>query len=182
EKPRKHRIESGRILPPRGANHPELYGAITVGTAYKLEATRPEWRLVYSLAVTADSEKEGGIPTSWSAEVDQFSSGAEDGQQRLFVISAGNNRSLLPNVDLWEQLDLAEIEDPAQALNALTVGAYTEKTTNDDPSFYGWSPFARAGDAAPASRSSVNWGWKKQAPYKPDVVARSEEHTSELQS
>lgn len=171
EIPLQHRIESGRILPPRGANDPELYGAITVGTAYKLEATRPEWRRVYSLAVTADSEKEGGIPTSWSAEVDQFSSGAEDGQQRLFVISAGNNRSLLPNVDHWEQLHLAEIEDPAQAWNALTVGAYTEKTTNDDPSFDGWSPFARAGDAAPASRSSVNWGWKKQAPYKPDVVA-----------
>ncbi len=166
-----HRIESGRILPPRGANDPELYGAITVGTAYKLETTRPEWRRVYSLAVTADSKKEGGIPTSWSAEVDQFSSGAEDGQQRLFVISAGNNCSLLPNVDHWEQLHLAEIEDPAQAWNALTVGAYTEKTTNDDPSFDGWSPFARAGDAAPASRSSVNWGWKKQAPYKPDVVA-----------
>ncbi|MCY1416201.1 Subtilase family protein [compost metagenome] len=123
------------------------------------------------MAVTADSEKEGGIPTSWSAEIDQFSSGAEDGRQRLFVISAGNNRSLLPNVDHWEQLHLAEIEDPAQAWNALTVGAYTEKTTNDDPSFDGWSPFARAGDAAPASRSSVNWSWKKQAPYKPDVVA-----------
>ena len=74
-------------------------------------------------------------------------------------------------MDHWEQLHLAEIEDPAQAWNALTVGAYTEKTTNDDPSFDGWSPFARAGDAAPASRSSVNWGWKKQAPYKPDVVA-----------
>lgn len=171
EIPLQHRIESGRILPPRGANDPELYGAITVGTAYKLEATRPEWRRVYSLAVTADSEKEGGIPTSWSAEIDQFSSGAEDGRQRLFVISAGNNRSLLPNVDHWEQLHLAEIEDPAQAWNALTVGAYTEKTTNDDPSFDGWSPFARAGDAAPASRSSVNWSWKKQAPYKPDVVA-----------
>lgn len=169
--PLRHRIESGRILPPHGANDPELYGAITVGTAYKLEATRPEWRRVYSLAVTADSEKEGGIPTSWSAEIDQFSSGAEDGQQRLFVISAGNNRSLLPNVDHWEQLHLAEIEDPAQAWNALTIGAYTEKTTNDDPSFDGWSPLARAGDAAPASRSSVNWGWKKQAPYKPDVVA-----------
>lgn len=169
--PLRHRIESGRILPPHGANDPELYGAITVGTAYKLEATRPEWRRVYSLAVTADSEKEGGIPTSWSAEIDQFSSGAEDGQQRLFVISAGNNRSLLPNLDHWEQLHLAEIEDPAQAWNALTIGAYTEKTTNDDPSFDGWSPLARAGDAAPASRSSVNWGWKKQAPYKPDVVA-----------
>lgn len=95
----------------------------------------------------------------------------EDGKQRLFVISAGNNRDLSPHVDHWEQLHLAEIEDPAQSWNALTIGAYTEKTTNDDPTFDGWSPFARAGDVAPASRSSVNWRWRKHAPYKPDLVA-----------
>jgi Subtilase family len=95
----------------------------------------------------------------------------EDRKQRLFVISAGNNRDLSPHVDHWEQLHLAEIEDPAQSWNALTVGAYTEKTTNDDPIFDGWSPFARAGDVAPASRSSVNWRWRKHAPYKPDLVA-----------
>ncbi|SCX37641.1 Subtilase family protein [Nitrosospira sp. Nsp1] len=167
----KHRIESGRILPPTGENDPELYGAITVGTAAKLEVERPEWRRVYSLAVTADPERMGGQPSSWSAEIDQFASGMEDGKQRLFVISAGNNRDLSPHVDHWEQLHLAEIEDPAQSWNALTIGAYTEKTTNDDPTFDGWSPFARTGDVAPASRSSVNWRWRKHAPYKPDLVA-----------
>lgn len=167
----KHRIESGRILPPTGGNDPELYGAITVGTAAKLEVERPEWHRVYSLAVTADPERMGGQPSSWSAEIDQFTSGMEDGKQRLFVISAGNNRDLSPHVDHWEQQHLAEIEDPAQSWNALTVGAYTEKTTNDDPTLDGWSPFARAGDVAPASRSSVNWRWRKHAPYKPDLVA-----------
>jgi subtilisin family serine protease len=167
----KHRIESGRILPPTGSNDPELYGAITIGTAAKLEIERPEWNRVYSLAVTVDPERVGGQPSSWSAEIDQAASGIEDGKQRLFVISAGNNRNLSPDVDHWEQLHLAEIEDPAQSWNALTVGAYTEKTTNDDPSFDGWSPFARAGDVAPASRSSVYWPWRKHAPYKPDLVA-----------
>lgn len=167
----KHRIESGRILPPTGSNDPELYGAITVGTAAKLEVERPEWNRVYSLAVTADPERTGGQPSSWSAEIDQFASGMEDGKRRLFVISAGNNRDLSPHIDHWEQLHLAEIEDPAQSWNALTIGAYTEKTTNNDPTFDGWSPFARAGDVAPASRSSVNWRWRKHAPYKPDLVA-----------
>lgn len=166
-----HRIESGRILPPAGSNNPELYGAITVGTAAKLEVARPDWRRVYSLAITADADGEGGLPTSWSAEIDQFSFGSEDGHRRLFVISTGNNRSLRPDLDHWDQLHFAEIEDPAQAWNALTVGAYTEKTTNDDPTLDGWSPMARAGDVAPASRSSVNWSWRKHAPYKPDVVA-----------
>ncbi|WP_347329847.1 S8 family peptidase [Marinimicrobium locisalis] len=166
-----HRIESARILPPSGNNDPELYGAITVGTAAKLETTHPEYSRVYSLAITTEAESVGGQPSSWSAEIDQYSCGMEDGKQRLFVISAGNNSELSPAVDCWEQLHVAEIEDPAQAWNAVTVGAYTEKTTNDDPLFAGWSPFAEPGDIAPAGRSSVNWGWRKQAPYKPDVVA-----------
>lgn len=166
-----HRIESARILPPAGSNDPELYGAITVGTAAKLEVGMPDCSRVYSLAVTAAPEREGGQPSSWSAEIDLFSSGMEDGKQRLFIISAGNNRDISPDLDYWEQVHLAQIEDPAQAWNALTVGAYTEKTTNDDPSFDGWSPLAESGDVAPATRSSVNWAWRKHAPYKPDVVA-----------
>ncbi len=167
-----HKIESGRILPPRGGNDPELYGAITVGTASMFEAERPTWRRVYSLAVTAPiGDKEGGLPTSWSSEIDLFCSGMVDDYQRLFVISAGNNRNLDPAVDYWDQLHLSQIEDPAQAWNALTVGAFTEKTTNDDPLFAGWSPLAKSGDVAPASRSSVNWSFRNQAAYKPDVVA-----------
>lgn len=167
----KHYIESGRILPPTGVNDPELYGAITIGTAVKLEIERPDINRVYSLAITVDPERVGGQPSSWSAEIDQAASGMEDGKQRLFVISAGNNRDLSPDVEHWEQLQLTEIEDPAQSWNALTIGAYTEKNTNDDPSFNGWSPLASAGDVAPTSRSSVNWPWRKHAPYKPDLVA-----------
>ncbi|WP_233440447.1 S8 family peptidase [Modicisalibacter coralii] len=166
-----YRIESGRILPPAGQNDPELYGAITVGTAAKLEINNPEFSRVYSLAVTSPADSISGQPSSWSAEIDQFAFGLEDDLQRLFVISAGNNQALHATVDYWDQVHLADIEDPAQAWNALTVGACTEKTINDDPDFANWAPFAHPGDVAPASRSSVNWGWKKQAPYKPDVVA-----------
>lgn len=166
-----HIIESARILPPEGNNDPLLYGAITVGAAYKLEVDRPDFNRVYSLAVTSDHERESGKPSSWSAEIDQFISGMQDGKRRLFVISAGNNLDLRPDQDYWDQVNLAEIEDPAQAWNAITVGAYTELTTNDDPYFAGWSPFALEGDVAPSSRSSVNWDWRKQAPLKPDIVA-----------
>lgn len=166
-----YRIESARILPPTGNNDPDLYGAVTVGTVAKLEVDIPDCSRVYSLAVTASPEREGGQPSSWSAEIDQFTSGLEDGKQRLFVISTGNNMNISPSLDHWEQVHLAQIEDPAQSWNALTIGAYTEKTTNDDPSFNGWSPLAFSGDIAPASRSAVNWAWRKSAPYKPDVVA-----------
>ncbi|MBQ4844879.1 S8 family peptidase [Pseudoalteromonas sp. MMG005] len=166
-----HVIESARILPPLGGNDPMLYGAITVGTAYKLEIDRPDMNRIYSLAVTSDYERESGRPSSWSAEIDQFCSGMEDGKRRLFVISAGNNLNISTALDYWEQVGLAQIEDPAQAWNAITVGAYTDMTTNDDPIFQGWSPFALAGDVAPSSRSSVNWSWRRHAPIKPDVVA-----------
>jgi hypothetical protein len=164
-----HRVESARILPPTGSNDPELYGAITVGTAEKLAISKPDWNRVYSLAVTADQEREGGQPSSWSAEIDQFASDMEDGKQRLFVISAGNSGEISPALDHWNQVHLAQIVAPAQSWNALSVGAYTEKTTNNDPDFDRWSPLAEPGDVAPSSRSAVNWRWRKHAPYKPQT-------------
>lgn len=166
-----HHIESARILPPNQNNDPELYGAVTVGTAAKLETERPEWNRVYSLAITSPAESVGGQPSSWSSEIDLSASGFYDGLQRLYVISAGNNPSIAAQPEYWDQIHLTQIEDPAQSWNALTIGAYTELTTNDDPTFEGWAPMAAAGDAAPATSSSNNWGWKKQAPFKPDIVA-----------
>lgn len=165
-----HRIESGRILPPTGLNDPELYGAITIETAGKLEAAHPNAMRVYSMAVTASSERDGGQPSSWSSTLDSYCSGEKDGKRRLFVVAAGNNRDLQPYPDYWDQAALCEIEDPAQSWNAITVGAYTEFTTNDAPVFDGWSPMASHGDLSPRSRTSLHWAWRKQAPFKPDVV------------
>ncbi|MEE8056228.1 MAG: S8 family serine peptidase [Pseudomonadales bacterium] len=166
-----HTIESGRIIPPTGKNDPELYGHITVGTAAKLYIERPELNRVYSLAITASNYNQEGIPSSWSSEIDRYTCGVEDDVPKLFVISAGNNSEIRPDIDYWDQVHLAQIEDPAQSWNALTVGAYTEKTTNDDQSFSGWAPLAKSGDVSPASRSSIHWSWRKQAPFKPDIVA-----------
>ena len=164
-------VESGRILPPNGSNPPGLLGQLTAGTASKLEIDRPLLPRVYSLAVTAALEPISGQPSSWSAEIDQFTSGAEDGTARLFIISAGNNPNVAPNTDHWDQVAQTPIEDPAQAWNALTVGAYTNQTSIQDITFDGWSPMAEAGDVAPQSSSSVNWEWRDQAPFKPDLVA-----------
>ncbi|EEP2129716.1 TPA: S8 family peptidase [Salmonella enterica subsp. enterica serovar Tamberma] len=165
-----YHIESGRILPPRTANNPALYGAITTGTSSRLELENPNWRRVYSLAVTAEPNAIGGQPSSWSAEIDKFCFGLEDDIQRLFIISAGNSQPTNLNIDYWDSVTLAEIEDPAQSWNALTIGAYTDKTTHTDPEYMGWSPFAASEDIAPSTRSSISWGWRKHAPYKPDLV------------
>ena len=127
-----YRIESGRILPPRGQNQPELYGAITKDTALKLEITHPERKRVYSMAVTAENNSLSGQPTSWSSTIDNFIFGAGDGVRRIFVVSAGNNRSIQPDASVWDQACLTQIEDPAQSWNSITVGAYTELIDNDD--------------------------------------------------
>jgi hypothetical protein len=164
-------IESGRIIPPTGVNPPELYGDITVSTAYKHETERPEYNRVFSLAITSPESSVSGMPSSWSAEIDRFTCGVDEDISRLFVISAGNNRDVRHDSDYWDQVALSPIEDPAQSWNALTVGAYTELSTIDDPAFDGWTAFAMPGDVSPSSRSSVNWTWRKQAPHKPDVVA-----------
>jgi hypothetical protein len=164
-------LESGRILPPRGANDPKLYGDITLGTLSKLELQRPEFNRVYSLAITTEPEYIGGQPSSWSAQIDDAAFNFEESLSRLFVISAGNNREIHALTDHWTQAELCQIEDPAQSWNALTVGAYTEKTTVDELGFEDWSPMADSGDLNPASRTSRNWGWIRQAPYKPELVA-----------
>ncbi|AHY11053.1 subtilase [Escherichia coli] len=169
-------IESGRIIPPKGINPPELYGSITVGTASKHEIQRPNVNRIFSLAITSPEGSSSGMPSSWSSEIDRFTCGVDDGVRRLFVISAGNNRDVSHGTDYWHQVTLSTIEDPGQSWNALTVGAYTELTTIDDPTFAGWSAFAFPGDVSPSSRSSVNWSWRKQAPHKPDVVAEGGNH------
>ncbi len=66
----RHRLESVKILPPTGANAPELYGAITAQAVTRPEVNAPERARVFSLAVTATDERDRGQPTSWSAAVD----------------------------------------------------------------------------------------------------------------
>jgi hypothetical protein len=82
------------------------------------------------------------------------------------VISAGNVE--IYEVDHLARSDTESVHDPAQAWNALTVGAYTEKTTVTDPTLEGWAPVAASGDLSPYSTTSVAFAAKW--PIKPDVV------------
>jgi len=85
------------------------------------------------------------------------------------MISAGNvPRATIPMTDYLQRNDLEQVLNPAQAWNALVVGAYTEKTTITDPTFHGWAPIAPAGDLSPTSRTSLTW--ERQWPIKPDVL------------
>ena len=163
-----NRLESVKILPDRSQNDPDLYGHILAAAVSLSEIREPERNRVFCMAVTAEGDHWRGRPSSWSAKVDDLAYG-EGTDQRMIAFSAGNISPHYPSGDYLNQNDLAGIESPAQAWNALTVGASTERCTITDPTFAGWHAMAPAGDLSPCSRTSVTFSdaW----PIKPDVVA-----------
>lgn len=166
--PLSHRLESVKILPPVGKNDPRLYGAITMGAIGKAEQVAPYRQRSVCLTVTTTDFRDRGQPSSWSAELDQICSGAQDEQRRMIIVSAGNTdsmgRALYPDSN---QTDA--IHDPGQSWNALTVGAYTERVRIDGAGYDSWRPLAQGGALSPASTTSCIWDRKKW-PIKPDIV------------
>lgn len=193
----RHRLESVKILPDRGRNDRDLYGAVTARAVDRPEIQAADRARVFMLAVTAPrasfGNEEGaalaepGKPTSWSASIDALAFGRaiddtdpkftyldrdEPKRPRLFVVSAGNIRDVIATDDHLERSDLEPVEDPGQSWNALTVGAYS---AHDDMSgaradFEGFQPIAPRGELSPVSRTSVLFDRKKW-PFKPEVVA-----------
>lgn len=171
----RHRLESVKFLPPPpGANEPKDYGPFTEQAVARAEIQAPERSRAICMAVTAD-DRDLGMPSLWSGTVDQLLSGASDGQSRLMFVSAGNLRDEIVDpayvYHAWN-CERAGIEDPAQAWNAVTVGAYTEKVFLRQPDYADWQPLAEAGDLCPTSRTSLPWPAENQVgwPIKPDIV------------
>ncbi|GAA3687147.1 S8 family peptidase [Acetobacter lovaniensis] len=162
-----HRLESVKILSPSDQNDPELYGAVTEVGITKAETCAPRRRRVFCMAVTSDIGLGRGRPSSWSAAIDQLCYG-NGIHRRLIVLAAGNLRGDIVAAEYPDANDLAEVESPAQAWNALVAGAYTDKITITHPDYAGWEAIAPAGDLAPTSRTSGIWD--RQWPIRPDVV------------
>ncbi len=161
-------IESCRIFSPRNDNEKELYGSLTYFAIHEAEDAIGVQNRVISLAITADHDGVTGQPTSWSSEIDQLS--FHGNHQRLFVISGGNIRGDDISIDYASNVNNFSIEDPGQSWNALTIGAFTNKTEISDHTFRKWTALAEKGDICPTSRTSNEWGWKSEAPIKPDLV------------
>ncbi len=163
-------LESVKIFPPHGQNEHDLLGAITAGGIARAELAHPERTRVFCLATSTDGDTPHfGRPTSWSAELDQLSSGAgeEVDTRRLICVSVGNIRTALTHADYLAINDLSEVESPAQAWNALSVSACTSKVEIQGAGYDGWQPFGVAGDLCPTSRTAT---WNKVWPVKPDIV------------
>lgn len=166
----RHRLESVKILPPPPSeNDPRDWGPFTVQAVSLAELQAPARRRAICMAITAD-DRDQGVPSLWSADVDQMCSGALGDGQRLMFISAGNLEGPFDDQGYVYHRTNCEygVEDPGQSWNALTIGAFTEKVFIQDPTFAGWHPMAPSGDLCPKSRTSLPWddAW----PVKPDVV------------
>jgi hypothetical protein len=163
-----HRLESVKLFPPPPVcNEPELYGAITEECAARAEVNAATRKRVFALQVTSGSDIMRGRPSSWSSALDALAAnrGADTG--RLFCVSAGN--VYINHADDYPTRNESEsVQDPAQAWNVLSVGAYTNLTSIDPKKFPDWLPLARSGDLGPASSTSLLWDddW----PIKPDLV------------
>lgn len=171
-----HRLESAKILPPPPrSNEPEVYGYVTEAAVSRAIIAKPNRNRVLCMAVTTD-DRDAGVPSSWSGTLDQMCSGVNDEVPKLMFVSAGNVDALRDVNEEYTYPDTnlndAGVEDPAQAWNVVTVGAYTEKIFITDQTFDGWEPIAGAGDLCPASRTSLAWGDDQYSgwPMKPDIV------------
>lgn len=175
-----HRVESVRILNDSSPNPEDTWGWVTQEGVARAEQAAPERPRVVLLAVTAnDRGRDFGYPTSWSAAIDQSAAGELDDSRRLFVVSAGNIRTIQDEAaDRYPTANLEEhrIEDPAQAWNALSVGACTEMIQIRDEGLAGHTPLAKQGELCPTSRTSVSWP-DQEWPIKPDIVMEGGNYT-----
>lgn len=174
ERTLRHRLESVKILPPRGFDRsdPHSYGVLTQAAIALPEITAPERSRVFCLAVS-NQEVSGSIPSTWSAAIDQAAAGTmtgdeDDAPKRLIFISMGNVPPEIDSARIGRQ-DAYPAEDPAQAWNAITVGGYTDLIDIQDDGYDGWSPVAAAGELSPHSRTSVTWP-QGRSPFKPELV------------
>lgn len=174
-----HWLQSSRLLVQPGVGlaadeNYEKWPVLTLGAIRSAEGADPRPRdRVFVLAITRtmqDPPLEGLEPTLWSHAVDQIA--YHDGHGRLLVVSAGNARyeQWLALAEQHPQLQLSEkIHQPAQAANALTVGAFTNRVILPTSKEYaetdvvaklpgGISPFTSTG--IPGSEWAI----------KPDVV------------
>lgn len=174
--PLRHKLESAKILPKLpDKNEPPDYGWRMQDGVELAHIKARKRKRVICMAVTADDHRDGGEPSLWSGAVDDMCAGVLDGAPKLMFISAGNMRDEICEDAYvyhdWNRIR-GGIEDPGQAWNALTVGAFTEKVNIEDRDLQGWDPVAGLGDLCPTSRTSLAWpadtrdGW----PIKPDLV------------
>lgn len=163
-----NRLESIVVTAPSGSESIPAYDAL--GRALGMIDDDGVARIL-CLSQTAPADFTDGKQSGLSGVVDRASwNGGED--TRLFCVAAGNVQA---NVDkrfpigAYDQRNAKHrLESPAQAVNALTVGAATHRCSSD------WDGLADEGDLCPSSRTSQQWN--VHYAYKPDIVMEGGNH------
>ncbi|HCS10327.1 MAG TPA: hypothetical protein DIV40_02615 [Clostridiales bacterium] len=166
-----HFLESVKIMNKPNDNKEELYGYITARAISLAEIGNPDVNRSICMAITGNTSIEkDGRPSSWSGAIDSIVSGASDGERRLMLISAGNTKihEISAAKDYMTAIINHSVEDPGQAWNAITVGAYTDKVVIEDPSYEGFTPLAERGAVSPFTSTTMMWD--KKWPIKPEIV------------
>lgn len=167
-----HRLESVKLISHDGVTgtDPRLHGYLTMQAVGRPEITAPSRKRVFGMAITARDNRDRGKPSAWSAAIDSLTSDSTGfgDQPRLLIVSAGNVEDLNAVSRYPDSNDSDGIHDPAQAWNALTVGAYTNLDQIDSSDANQYSPIAPAGGLSPFSTTSLIW--EPHWPLKPDVV------------
>jgi len=167
-----HRLESVKLLQAEGGNVGDAkhHGYLTTEAVARPEISNPLRHRLFCLPVTARDNRDRGRPSAWSAAVDRLASDADgDGANpKLLIVSAGN----IDDNNAWKEYpnsnSVQSIHDPAQAWNALTVGAYTNFVHIAEPDTESYRPIAEWGGLSPFSTTSCTW--QPKWPLKPDVV------------
>lgn len=167
-----HRLESVKLIPENGANcgGPQLHGYLTSEAVDRTTITSFYRKRVYSMAITARDNRDRGRPSAWSSTIDRLAFDAEEQGEtpKLFVLSAGN----ILDPSAWMEYPQSNtsdgIHDPAQAWNAITVGAMTRLATITEANTQHYIPIADEGGLSPFSTTSQTW--QPYWPLKPDVV------------
>lgn len=122
------------------------------------------------MAITARDNRDRGRPSAWSATIDRlaYDGDAQGETPKLFVVSAGNIRDPNAWITYPNSNTTDGIHDPAQAWNALTVGAMTNLVRITEADALHYSPIAEIGGLSPFSTTSQTW--EPHWPLKPDVM------------
>ena len=157
-----HQLESVKILHPLFPNPQNSIPFITLDAVNRAIINNPESKRIFCMAVTTDFQVDFGKPSTYSAVLDEIIFGSDYNDKKIFVVSAGNVREEYNWKNYPESNLNLSVESPAQSWNAITIGAYTEKT------ILGLNTVANKFELSPHSTTSSSWGlnW----PIKPEVV------------
>jgi hypothetical protein len=167
----RHRIESVKMLGAPGDNEGRHHGIMTAGAVSLAEIANADHTRVFAMAVSTTDGRDRGRPSAWSGAIDSLAADAfgEGAFPRLFLLACGNTGDNLVALKQYPEYNLLQdIHDPGQAWNALTIGAYTAKTTITEHDCSAYQLLAPAGGLSPYS--TISTIWQKTMPWKPDVV------------